>query len=942
MGKSAPKRGSRRYASYFLGPKGQNANLWHELLNRVFYDYVHWRRNYFPDDPSIITPSDRRDPDQIEWLDGLSSHLDVVMDKLKIDYPFYSPRYVAHMTSDQTLPGVLGLFAGILYNPNNVTREVAPVTVDLEIEVGELLVNMLGLNRGSGRAPWGHLASGGTVATIEALWVARQAQFTPLIIADLCERGDARETVLGTLESRGQSPPAKVRNIIESDVWGEFLARKLPDWGTPATGLHLGPTTRLTMLRTLRNLLSDRLEGEESEKARLSRHFTTFLMEAMSRSPYNPATRGYSSVLSAVNRASSTSLARGVVFASETAHYCLAKACNLLGYGSDGLKLVPVDKRFRMDIDALERELDKLDMEEESYLAAVVGIAGTTEEGAVDPIHKILKRREKTPFWLHVDAAWGGYVASVFDRRPDGKLASEHGAPTIAGGVEIEQEVRLAFGAIGSCDSAVVDPHKLGYIPYPSGAVLFGHADTRQLTAQTAPYIGAGGEGPDPLAPGSVAPPRSIGDYILEGSKPGAGAAAVWLAHKAIPLSPEGHGEVVGQTLLAAQRLARALQLQGMADSDGRRSSFIRFHLLTQPDTNVVTFVARPMCRRPDKPEQVEPMPWSLRELNRLNEAIHMRMGTPRRRGRPKSSLEDEAVPPYGHDFFVSKTMVVSDTQRDGTYSFRSIEPLLKELLPKKTKFKEIYNSSPEGLFALRCVVMNPLYQLAEDAEKDYIGEFAAKLHEVATTLLERFTDQLHAYTLLQCKPGKGKTIAKLLRAEGGTIRRAVAVHDIEDPNHSEDPKDDWVILEVRQGLGRRQQTNEDIRGLVSEYDTRGIKRSETFIGTNRREHHPPGTDPKPIVYLFLKALPGQAGALLTEAMNLKLSPATGIEARIVTGQYDVVVALSGLKPDETEPAITTLRALANCAAGDESGSVGQKAWRVFQRNVGSGSLSWD
>jgi glutamate/tyrosine decarboxylase-like PLP-dependent enzyme len=934
MGRSAPKRGSRRYASYFLGPKGQNANLWHELLNRVFYDYVHWRRNYFPDDPSIITPSDRRDPAQIEWLDGLSSHLDVVMDKLKTDYPFYSPRYVAHMISDQTLPGVLGLFAGMLYNPNNVTREVAPVTVDFEIEVGEMLVNMLGLNRETGRAPWGHLASGGTIATIEALWVARQAQFMPLVVADLCKREEVRRTAMRTLKARGQRPPEKVRRVLESGAWGEFLAKELPDWSSPAVGLRLDPTTQLTILRTLRNFLFDRLEGEHLEKANLGRHLTPFLMEAVSQSPYNPAVRGYAPVLARVNKKSVTKLKRGVVFAPETAHYCLKKACNLLGYGSEGLKLVPVDRTFRMDVDVLKKKLASLGDEE--YLSAVVGIAGTTEEGAVDPIHKILKCREETPFWLHVDAAWGGYVASIFDRRPDGSLAIKKGGPTVASGAAIEEEVGRAFGAIGSCDSVVVDPHKLGYIPYPSGAVLFGHSDTRLLTSQTAPYIGAGGEGQDTLGPESVASPTSVGEYILEGSKPGAGAAAVWLAHKAIPLSPEGHGEVVGQTLLAAQKLARALELQGKTDSDGGRSAFIRFHLLTQPDTNVVTFVARPMRRRPDRPEQIEPMPWSLRELNRLNEGIHMRMGTPRRRGQGKASLEGEAVPPYGHDFFVSKTMMVSDRQRDGTYSFRSVKPLLKDLLPKKTGIKKVYNRSPEGLFALRCVVMNPLYQLAEDLDKDYIAEFAAKLHEVATTLLERFTEQLHAYTLLQCEPGKGKAIADLLRAEGGTLRRAVAVHDTEDRNGDE-PRDDWVILEVGQGLGRGQQTNQHIRQLVSEYDTKGIKRAETFIGTHRREDHPPGTDPKPLVYVFLKALPGQAEALVTEAMKAGSVRAGGIEARIVTGRYDVVVALSGLQPDETGTAVTAIRTLANCAAGDEPGSDGHKAWRVFQRGSGSG-----
>ena len=47
---------------------------------------------------------------------------------LKSDCPFHSPRYAAHMVAEQTLPSIAGYFAGMLYNPNNVSREAAPVT----------------------------------------------------------------------------------------------------------------------------------------------------------------------------------------------------------------------------------------------------------------------------------------------------------------------------------------------------------------------------------------------------------------------------------------------------------------------------------------------------------------------------------------------------------------------------------------------------------------------------------------------------------------------------------------------------------------------------------------------------------------------------------------------------------------------------------------------
>src|SRR5205807_2006380 len=98
-------------------------------------------------------------------------------------FPFYSPRYIAHMLSEQSIPSVLGYMAAMLYNPNNVTSEAAPVTVPLELEVGRIVAEMLGFVKGRS---WAHLCSGGTVAQIEALWVARAVQFFPLMIQEFC------------------------------------------------------------------------------------------------------------------------------------------------------------------------------------------------------------------------------------------------------------------------------------------------------------------------------------------------------------------------------------------------------------------------------------------------------------------------------------------------------------------------------------------------------------------------------------------------------------------------------------------------------------------------------------------------------------------------------------------------------------------------------------
>lgn len=84
------------------------------------------------------------------------------------------------MTAEPTLPAVLGYFAGMMYNPNNVTFEASPFTSMLEVEVGKDLCRMLGYHEDNPNTTpddlvstpvgWGHLTCGGSIANLEALW----------------------------------------------------------------------------------------------------------------------------------------------------------------------------------------------------------------------------------------------------------------------------------------------------------------------------------------------------------------------------------------------------------------------------------------------------------------------------------------------------------------------------------------------------------------------------------------------------------------------------------------------------------------------------------------------------------------------------------------------------------------------------------------------------
>jgi len=85
-------------------------------------------------------------------------------------YPFFHPRYAGQMLKPPHPAAVAGYLAAMLVNPNNPALDGGPGTSALEIEVVERLAAMFGLPQPS----LGHLTSSGTIANLEALWVARE------------------------------------------------------------------------------------------------------------------------------------------------------------------------------------------------------------------------------------------------------------------------------------------------------------------------------------------------------------------------------------------------------------------------------------------------------------------------------------------------------------------------------------------------------------------------------------------------------------------------------------------------------------------------------------------------------------------------------------------------------------------------------------------------
>lgn len=736
-------------ASVFLGPHAENAENWEKAFSMIISDYFYWRRNYYSKDGYMLSASDIEKGEA--FYRQFFVALEELLNDLKQSFPFHSPRYMGHMLSEQTLPAVMGYFATMLHNPNNVTEEAAPVTVAKELEFGRRICKMLGYGSNS----WAHLCSGGSNANLEALWTARQSQFFPLVLRDICKKNNWDFSIkLPNYKTTGQ--PTAICSCSDRTL------------------LHLNPTESIYMLSNLseylrreRNLSLDQIMDAIKSGARKSR--------------YNIRVQGFANVIAAIGL-------KPVIFVPQSAHYSLKKTVNILGYGEAAIRPIPTTDKFRIDVEQLENLLNNV--AEDEYVAAVVVVFGTTEEGAIDPVHQVkwlrdtLAQKQNRSFWLHVDCAWGGYFAVMkngvqeesdklintdeqsffdvvddyikkvdvrenytikFDSYEKKKLACWN-----------DREVFAAMFALPAADSITVDPHKMGYVPYPAGVVAYKNKRVVYLLQQHASYIGTDNRDIQSSAGGGDELEQhffmkgdnfcipQVGAYTLEGSRPGAAAMACWFASEIIPLDIKNHGKIIRTTALNARRFAQYLQQHRKAtfcyiDEILQRESgltkcetpFVIELLYNNIDTNLVCFFVRPakwgdryeeQIRHRQFPTMYIDEQWTLEEINTINQKIHERLTIS-----PSREADARKVSLF-------QKFYVANTKMDTTmYSVESMKKTLDHF-----KYSE-YEYRKHGIYVMRSTIMNPWYYHAVHSENhtDYYMEFLKELHYASRKVID-------------------------------------------------------------------------------------------------------------------------------------------------------------------------------------------------------------
>jgi aromatic-L-amino-acid decarboxylase len=209
-----------------------------------------------------------------------------------------------------------------------------------------------------------------------------------------------------------------------------------------------------------------------------------------------------------------------VVYCSTETHNSVDKAISLLGLGAIGLRRVPVDEAWRIDVGALRRAIDD-DMADGRQPIAVVGNAGTVNTGAIDDLAALAALCTEYDLWLHVDGAFGALAA-------------------------LSPALRPLVTAMERADSLAFDLHKWLQVPIEAACVLVRHAaDHRRPFSPPASYLATFRRG---IASGEhfYAP---LGPQLTRGFR----ALKVWLTLRAHGAA--AYRELVEQNVRQARRL---------------------------------------------------------------------------------------------------------------------------------------------------------------------------------------------------------------------------------------------------------------------------------------------------------------------------------------------------------------------------------------------------
>lgn len=215
------------------------------------------------------------------------------------------------------------------------------------------------------------------------------------------------------------------------------------------------------------------------------------------------------------------------IIVPRSAHFSFKKAADMLCLN---LKEAELDENYKMDIDSVEKLISK-------DTVALVGVAGTTELGMVDPIEELSEIALESNIYLHVDAAFGGFSIPFLKEL----------------GYDLPE---FDFNLEGVC-SITIDPHKMGLAPIPTGGILFRSKKYLEAMSIETPYL------------------TEDRQSTIVGTRTGASAAATWALLKY--LGKEGYREVAGKCMDLTHFLARNIMDLG-------------FELVVESQLNIVSF----------------------------------------------------------------------------------------------------------------------------------------------------------------------------------------------------------------------------------------------------------------------------------------------------------------------------------------------------------------
>ena len=174
--------------------------------------------------------------------------------------------------------------------------------------------------------------------------------------------------------------------------------------------------------------------------------------------------RKFSAVVTARKHLIGDDLSKGIIYMSDQTHHCVIKVANMAGIPEKNIRLLGVDENYRAIPEYFEKAI-KEDLRKGAKPFLLVGNAGTTNTGAVDPLTELGDVAKRFGLWYHLDAAYGGFF-------------------------NLCEEGKKRLKGIACSDSVVLDPHKGLFIPYGTGCLLVKDGELlRRAHVMNADYI---------------------------------------------------------------------------------------------------------------------------------------------------------------------------------------------------------------------------------------------------------------------------------------------------------------------------------------------------------------------------------------------------------------------------------------------------------------------